>query len=140
MAHESAPGPDGIPYKAWKMLGTLGVDVLFETACFLQRSDSLQFLMADFNKAFLCCLPKKPSGTDELLGDFYDAKNTRPLSLVNTDNRLIANAYRLAVEPMACEWVSQRQRGFLMGRSLLSSVIDVDFESMRVSRSMNAVC
>ena len=52
-----------------------------------------------------------------------------PVTLV----RLIANAYRLVVEPVAGEWVSQMQRGFLMKRSLLANVVDIDFESMRVS-------
>ena len=122
-----------IPYRAWKAIGDLGVDCLFEAAAFMQRADSLQFLPHDFNQAFLCCLPKKVSGVDAEHGDFYDAKNTRPLSLVNTDNRLIANAYRLVVEPIAGDWVSQMQRGFLMKRSLLANVIDIDFVSMRVS-------
>ena len=133
VARESAPGPDGIPYRAWKALGDLGINCLFDAAVFLQRPDSVNFLPLDFNQAFLCCSPKKPSGTDPTQGEFYDAKNTRPLSLVNTDNRLIANAYRLVVEPIAGDWVSQMQRGFLRQRSLSANVIDIVFESMRVS-------
>ena len=77
-ARESSPGPDGIPYKAWKVLGHLSIDVLFDAAKFLQRQDSLQYLPDNLNQAFLVCLPKKPSGTDVVHGDFYDAKNTRP--------------------------------------------------------------
>ena len=87
VARESSPGPDGVPYKAWKVLGDLGVDVLFAAATRMQRADSLQHLPQDFNLAFLCCLPKKPSGSDAAWGDFFDAKNTRPLSIGNTDNR-----------------------------------------------------
>ena len=98
-----------------------------------KKNDSLQFLPEDFSQAFLCCLPKKVSGNCAVHGDFYDPQNTRPLSLVNTDNRLIANALRLVIEPLANEWVSKMQRGFLHGRSLLSNVVDVDYESMRVS-------
>ena len=30
-------------------------------------------------------------------------------------------------------WVSDMQRGFLGGRSILANVLDVDFESMRIS-------
>ena len=77
IAKESSPGPDGIPYKAWKKLGDLGVDVLYAAACFMQRSDAVQYLPEDFNHAFLCCLPKKVSGQDAVHGDFYDPQNTR---------------------------------------------------------------
>ena len=99
----------------------------------MQRPDSIQYLPSDFNQAFLCCLPKKVSGHDAAVGDYYDPQNTRPLSLVNTDNRLIANAYRLVIEPLANEWVSKMQQGFLQGRSLLGNVVDIDFATMRVS-------
>ena len=133
IAKESAPGPDGIPYRAWKKLGDLAVDVLHDVAIFMKRNDSVQFLPEDFTQAFLCCLPKKVSGNCAVHGDFYDPQNTRPLSLVNTDNRLIANALRLVIEPLANEWVSKMQRGSLHGRSLLSNVVDVDCESMQVS-------
>ena len=81
----------------------------------------------------LCCLPKKPSGADPTTGEYYSAENTRPLSIVNTDNRLIANSYRLRWEPIFAKWVSEYQRGFLPGRSMLSNVIDVDYEAMTVS-------
>jgi hypothetical protein len=53
--------------------------------------------------------------------------------VVNTDNRLLANAARLQWEPIFNEWVSEVQRGFLRGRSLLANVVDVDFEAMTVS-------
>ena len=86
-----------------------------------------------FNVGILCCLPKKPSGVDNVMGEFFAAEDTRPLSIVNTDNRLIANAYRHRWEPVFAEWVSECQRGFLPGRSLLSNVVDVDCEAMTVS-------
>ena len=115
LSGDSAPGPDGIPYKAWRSVGKLGVDVLWDVIHAL-ASDEGSALLAEaysdllpaehsYNLGLLCCLPKKVSGVDTEHGDFYDAKNTRPLSLVNTDNRLIANAYRLVVEPIAGEWV-----------------------------------
>lgn len=53
-----------------------------------------------FNLALLCCLPKKPSGVDGKRGAYYKPKDTRPLSIVNTDKRLIANACRICLEPI----------------------------------------
>ena len=66
-------------------------------------------------------------------GEVYAPSKTRPLSIVNTDNRIIANAYRLMLEPMLNKWVSDMQRTFLHCRSILFNVLDVDFEAMKVS-------
>ena len=87
----------------------------------------------DFNLALLCCLPKKASGNDQEHGDFYEAGNTRPLALVNLDNRILASAARIAWEPILEGWVSGMQRGFLTGRVMLHNVLEVDYESMCVS-------
>ena len=132
-AKESAPGPDGIPYKVWKKIEPMATPIIHNVAIAMQ--DPCSQLPQDFNRAFLCCLPKKPSGHDPELGSFYTPKNTRPLSLVDTVNRLIANAYRLVMEPLANKLVSDMQRGFLKGRSLLTNVLEIDWESMRVSLS-----
>ena len=80
---------------------------------------------AEFNLSFLCCLPKKPTGIQDGIGAYYDATQTRPLSLVNTDNRLIANAYRSVLEPLADKVVSFAQQGFIRGRSMLRNIFDI---------------
>ena len=49
---DSAPGPDGIPYKAWQRLGDLGCDVLFAAALALQDPQTLECLPEDFNESF----------------------------------------------------------------------------------------
>ena len=51
--------------------------------------------------------------------DYYDAEATRPLSLVNTDNRLVAAAAKRRWEHVLGEYVHARQRGFLRLRSIL---------------------
>ncbi len=52
---------------------------------------------------------------------------------MNCDNRLLANAVRLRIEPIFGGWVSNMQRGFLPGRSVLSNVLDVDDGMMRTA-------
>ena len=76
---------------------------------------------------------QKPYGTDEEVGEYYRGEDTRPLALVNTDNRIIASAGRLCWEPILAQYISKYQQGFLKGRSMLSNIIDIDYESMRVS-------
>ena len=144
IAGNTMPGPDQIPYKAWKRLGELAVTTLHDAILELSSSNALEALCTayeiegdvashSFNKSTLCCLPKKKTGTDGDMGDYYEASATRPLCIVNTDNRLIASAARLVWEPIFNKWVSDIQRGFLKGRSMLGNVIDIDFEAMKIS-------
>ena len=50
---DSSPGPDGIPYAAWRRIRDLTMDVLFEVAALMQTHDCLDVLPCDFNSAFL---------------------------------------------------------------------------------------
>ena len=130
MTSSSAPGPDGVPYLAWRRLGALAVDTLFDAAVELSeehgRDSLLEAFPLDangdtaFNSASMVFIPKKTA--HEANGIRYHLPGeVRPLSLVNTDNRLMANAYRLRVEPLLDKVISPAQRGFLPGRSMLSN-------------------
>ena len=48
---------------------------------------------------------------------------------MNTDNRIIASAVRLALEPILGAWVSGRQQGFIKGRSMLSNVAEIEHQA-----------
>ena len=140
----SMPGPDGIPAAAFKALGELAVDVLHGVTvslCSARHKDLLGEAYRDrctegqhnFNLSLLCCLPKKPYGTDPEQGEFYRGEDTRPLALVNTDNRIIASAARVAWEPLLSKYISNAQQGFLKGRQMINNIIEVDYDSMTVS-------
>ena len=101
---ESSPGPDGIPYRALKHTLELSAEVLFEAS-----------------------LPLP------VLGGFNSPALTRPLSVVNTNNRIFANAVRMVLEPLSSLLVSSVQQGFLRGRSMLQNIIDIKLESMVAS-------
>eukprot|EP00959_Pyramimonas_sp_CCMP1952_P337326 7063858-Pyramimonas_sp.AAC.1 len=66
LSGNGAPGPDGIPYKAWRKAGDLGVEILFEAMGDLVKPDAAARLRAaygaeahDFNLSLLSCFPKK---------------------------------------------------------------------------------
>jgi len=143
-AKASMPGPDGIPASAYQMLGDIAVDILHDAILALSSPEGLDELISaysdrsppnthDFNLSLLCCLPKKAAGHDPAAGEFFSGENTRPLALVNTDNRIMASAARLTWEPILSNYISLMQQGFLKGRQMLGNVIDIDFHSMRVS-------
>ena len=67
------PGLDRIPYNAWKKLGDLGIDVLFDAAQALSSDDAEAMLRSafdesrhtdghDLNSGILRGLPKKATG------------------------------------------------------------------------------
>ena len=143
-SRNSAPGPDGIPYIVWRSLGDLAIDLLLEVAELLESRDSSELLQAayhdelveglhGYNLGKLVCLPKKASGVDEHGLEYYAPEDTRPLTLVNCDNRIIANATRLQWEVHLQPWVLQHQQGFLRGRSILANLIDVDTAMMETA-------
>ena len=68
-SNNSAPGPDGIPYMAWRKAGRLAVAIIHGALHQIQRdSFKVEHLPMDFNTSFLCCLPKSPLGMTPLLG------------------------------------------------------------------------
>jgi len=144
LSSDTAPGPDGIPYRAWRALGKLAVTVLYDVATALSTHDHAETLRQAYhdetpddnhlyNLGTLICLPKKPAGHDEDAGVYYTPENTRPLSIVNTDNRLVANAARLHWEAMLSQWVSSNQQGFLHLRSILSNLLSLDTTAMHTA-------
>ena len=144
-AGNTPPGPDGIPFAAWRSIKGLWVSILLGVARQLERKDApevLQQACADesdtgthgYNLGTLVCLPKAPTGEDPELGTYFRAADTRPLSIVNCDNRIVANSMRLRWEEHLCEFVRERQQGFLRSLSTLKGLLEV--ESAMMLRSL----
>ena len=122
-SNNSAPGPDGIPYSAYRKC-TLSADIL--CACARGLLSSRVRAPGGFHAAKLCCFPKKPVRQDPDLGDLYSPDSTRLLSIVNTDNRLIAAAGKFALEAEFAQHITVAQQGFVKDRSLNSNLLYVD--------------
>ena len=60
------------------------------------------------------------------MADVYSPDGVRPLNVTNTDNRLIASAVRLAIEPVLANLITLDQKGFIGGRGMLSNILDVE--------------
>ena len=70
-----------------------------------------------FNKGLLFLLPKKFTG---LVSD------TRPISVTNTDNRILAAAVARKIMPVVLDLVEPSQKGFLAGKQGSDHVVDVN--------------
>ena len=69
-----------------------------------------------FNHSLLNLLPKKPT---------FLPKDTRPISVPNTDNRLIASAIKNAIHDAVAEMIDPAQKAFIRGRQISDHVYDV---------------
>ncbi|CAK0888681.1 unnamed protein product [Prorocentrum cordatum] len=143
VAQNSAPGPDGMPISLWRRLGRLAVDVLHDAAAGLSSpaaaADIREAYQDDpegpgaFNLGMLCCIPKGAGEMDPAAGAVHSPGCARPLSLVGVANRLLAAAYKRRWEASLGVWVSDSQRGFLPGRSMLLNVIELKAGAMRAA-------
>ena len=102
-ANDSTPGPDGIPFSAWKAAPDLAAPILLNAFNAMSKRHKAP---DEFNHGLLFLLPKKLSGLIE---------DTRPLSVTNTDNRIIASAVANVIMPAVKKLVSPCQKGFLSG-------------------------
>ena len=101
----SSPGPDGIPFNAYR------VTIDHAAPVFKLVLDSLcrgELPPAGYNFGLLYLLPKK--GT--LL-----PSDTRPISVTNADNRILMFAVVQAVTPALCATLHTAQKGFVWGRT-----------------------
>jgi endonuclease/exonuclease/phosphatase family metal-dependent hydrolase len=119
---DSAPGPDGIPFGAWRAAGVPLYDVMYEA--FIAFSDGAP-LPEQFNDCNLAFIPKGDNPTDQHLVA-RTPNTTRPISLSNADSKYFALALNRPLAEAATVMVHPRQRGFVNGRSLLDNVLEVE--------------
>ena len=124
-SNDSAAGPDGIPFAAWRanteFAGPLLTAVLKSVCTGITPPSG-------FNHGVLFLIPKKPTG---LVSD------TRPISVTNTDNRLLASTVANLVMPAVTALVEPSQKGFLWGKNGMDHVCDINkffFEGVKLDK------
>ena len=121
----TAPGPDGIPYGCWRK-APRWVQSLLYTCCNTWLGGSR--LPLNFNWSFLTLLPKVDTGE-------LRSKDTRPLSLGNSDAKLFASALQSRFELGLEHFVSTEQSGFMRGRSIIGAIVET--ESTMITHSLS---
>ena len=119
---DSAPGPDGIPFSAWRAAGIELYDVMFDAFDAFINGETLP---PTFNTCNLAFIPKGEDPNDDILVARAPS-STRPISLSNTDNKYFALAINRPLAEVAKIIVHPRQRGFVQGKSLIDNVLEVE--------------
>ena len=127
---DSAPGPDGLPYSFLKITwNTIGLVLLVAW--------NFSFLPVSHRTSFLRLIPKAGK-------DLTKIGNWRPITLSNTDHKLITKAYSNRLSKVASPLVGPEQTAFISGRlindnimSIISTVnlanLDDQVDSLKVS-------
>ena len=112
LAHsgDSAVGPDGIPFSAYRALANITAPLLLDIAIHLGTPHSS---LKNFNTASLLLIPKDDTGWTD---------HQRPLGINNTDNRLVANIYLLCTLEGIQKLVDPAQKMFLPGRLMTDHI------------------
>jgi hypothetical protein len=122
---DSAPGPDGICYSAWKAAGPVGIDILHGILTDLWQGGSPP---PSFRRSLMVFLPKSDSqavGPHEL----------RPLALCDSDYKIIMGCINHRLAHHLPDYVDDRQRGFMRGRLGLDNLLLLEAAAMLASRS-----
>jgi len=116
MAPDTSPGPDGVPFKAFKANLEIASPIILEVCLFLGvKRDVVD--MGNFNEATLFLLPKKET---------LEVADTRPISVNNTGNRIVARVLFLAVVDASQKLIGNYQRMFLPGRRMTDHLHDIN--------------
>jgi hypothetical protein len=83
---DAAPGPDGLPYSAWGAAGDAGVETLVGVNDFLASGYSMPIEFSDQLMLFAV----KGEEAEDAHEVCRSPSDTRPLSLKNSDNKLVA--------------------------------------------------
>ena len=82
-ANNSSPGPDGIPFLAWRRCASFSASILFEAAQFIHggcESGLTAEEAKEYNASLMFLLPKKPAGILPTGEGYFAPAETRPLS------------------------------------------------------------
>ena len=114
---DSAAGPDGIPFAAYRKLRDTAATHCAETN--LSRPRKRRAASTRFQPRAPLLLPKNDSGL---------VQDTRPLGVNNCDNRIIARVMNCTIHPAVEDLIGPEQQGFLPGRLIDNHVMGLNEE------------
>ena len=106
--NDSAPGPDAIPYSIYKHFWNLLGLPLLES---WRHSLAIGKLSQDQRQSIITLIPKKDKDKSVL-------SNLRPISLTNTDVKIITKAITIKINPILEHIISPTQTGYVPKRQV----------------------
>jgi hypothetical protein len=123
--HDTAPGPDGVCYSAWKAAGNDGIKVLHDIAMHMWNGAPAP---ESFRQSLMVFLPKSDAVA-------LSPSELRPLSLCDVDYKIIMGCINHRLAMLLPDFVDDRQRGFMRQRLGLDNLLLLEAASMIAARS-----
>ena len=114
--NNSCPGPDGIPFAAYRTLSRYYAPLVQRT---LRKMAAGAVPPEGFNHGLLFLIPKKGTCLPE---------DTRPISVTNAGNRILASVVVAAITPALQDVLHPSQKGFVEGRRGEDHIVDLNRE------------
>jgi hypothetical protein len=122
---DTAPGPDGVCYSAWKAAGPDGILVLLNLALGMWNGGEAP---PSFRKSLMVFLPKSDAVA-------LAPEDLRPLSLCDVDYKIVMSCINHRLAQLLPDFVDDRQRGFMKHRLGLDNLLLLEATSMIAARS-----
>jgi hypothetical protein len=112
--NDSAHGVDGVPFSVYRCLSDITAPLLREMLVFISEG---KLPPSDFNCGRLFVLPKDGSSVVD---------RTRPITVNNADNRIIAKITTNQISPGLNEMIDPSQCGFIPGRNGSTHILSLN--------------
>jgi hypothetical protein len=128
----SAPGPDGVPYGAWRMAPPCCRAPLYNLIDNIISCDTDQELPPSFNESNMVFIPKGDEPNDQDVVE-RGPGDLRPLNLSNTDNKIAALAINSRLSALCQATVAEQQRGFVADRHIEDNLFQLEASAIAFS-------
>ena len=147
MKNNKTPGTDGLSTEFYKMMWPTIAELVFES---IQHAYQTGELSIDQKRGLIKLIPKKDK-------DITFLKNWRPISILNTDYKLIGNIIANRLQNVLHEIISTDQNGYIKNRfigcnirtifdiieasqenDIANMIVFLDFEKLLTALSMNS--
>jgi hypothetical protein len=109
---ELSPGPDGIPYKVYKIFWKEVGSIVKES---WDYSVSIGELPKSHKESAIVIIPKEGK-------DINDIKNWRPITLSNCDAKIITKSLAMRLNPILETIIDPSQTAYVPGRSVMDNI------------------
>ena len=120
----SSPGPDGLPVEFYKLFPQWWGRILEMVYKEIARTGRIPYTMTE---SFITLLPKKS-------GDILNAANWRPISLLNSDYKILTKVWAGRLNLVMQEGIGLHQTGFIPGRDIRENILLIQTMIDRMSK------
>lgn len=112
LPNNKSPGPDGLPIEIYKIFWEILGPIYFEAILYARKNGQLY---VSARRGIITLLPKKDR-------DLLEIANWRPITLLNSDYKILAKALARRLQPVLQNLIHADQTGFMKNRNIQDNI------------------